>query len=139
MIAPATKQPERGDRQPAPRTPLNRTCRRLTEAQAAFDRGEMTTCVLLARVAIDTAASESVGHFETRAFMRMLAFEAGVSQRTRKRIRKLGDCANATVHGDRDGTEREARQMLSLIRVIGGRWAKRVFGDAIVPPEELTV
>lgn len=106
---------------------LPRTRQRLDDAQAAFDRHEFTTCVVLLRVAIDTASHEVVGHIEGQTFVRMISAMAGVKDL--KRIVRISGRANAVVHGDRNSYRHEAERMLRLIRVIGGRWCGRVFGE----------
>ena len=112
---------------------LPRTRQRLTDATEAYDRGEFTVCMVLLRVAIDTAAREIVGVIELRPFARMIAITI-VGKRKANRVCSLLGDINGIIHGNREATQHEASRALRLIRVIGGRWCQRVFGD-IVPPD----
>ncbi len=128
---------DRQSRHQSRHQPLPRTRQRLREAQAALDRGEPTTCMVLLRVAIDTAGHEVVGGIETRSFVRMVASSVA-GKRWAKKVNGRLDNAHTIIHGSRDATHREAVRALRLIRVIGGLWVRRVFGvdlEAAVDPQ----
>jgi hypothetical protein len=118
-----------------PKHILPRTRKRLATAADAFDAGDYSACVALIRVAVDTAARETIGQAECRFFVRMVTFSVGIRTR-RKRLAKLFTSANEVVHGSNEAKRHEAERLLLLVRVIGGRWVKQVFPeDGNVPAD----
>lgn len=113
---------------------FQRTLQRLDEAEFLIEAGHPTAAIIMLRTALDAAPREAIGFpLEGKAFVTIVAVQAGCSRRLVNRVRNLRGNANGVVHGAADGRDWNARAMLRLFRIVGTRWLRRIHGVTIEP------